>query len=87
METEMVVLLQELSQVLVEADKPDIGAVDHSSFVAGSFLAGSRIYVSADSEVVWWVGRQWALDMYMLLAAWSSMNEWNMVGLRRLVEL
>jgi hypothetical protein len=37
----MVVLLQELSQVLAEADKPDTGAVDHSSFVAGSFLAGS----------------------------------------------
>ena len=54
METEMVVLLQELSQVLVEADMPDTGAVDH---VAGSFLAG-RMYVSADSEVVWWVGRQ-----------------------------
>ena len=53
METETVVLLQELSQVLVEADKPDTGAVDYSSFVAGSFLAGSRIYLSADSEVVW----------------------------------
>lgn len=25
--------------------------------------------------------------MYMLLAAWSSMNVWNMVGLRRLVDL
>jgi hypothetical protein len=66
METEMIVLLQELSKVW--ADKLDTGAVDHSSFVAGSFLAGSflagsflagsRMYVSADSEVVWWVGRQ-----------------------------
>jgi hypothetical protein len=53
-----VVLPQELSQVLAEADKADTGAVDHSSFEAGSFLAGSTIYVSADSEVVWWVGRQ-----------------------------
>ena len=87
MEMEMVVLLQELSLVLVEADMPDTGAVDHSSFVAGNFLAGNRIYVSANSKVVWWVGGQSALDMYMLLAAWSSMNVWNMVGLRRLVEL
>ena len=87
MEMEMVVLLQELWLVLVEADMPDTGAVDHSSFVAGNFLAGSRIYVSANSKVVWWVGGQSALDMYMLLAGWSSMNVWNMVGLQRLVEL
>jgi len=43
--------------------------------------------VSVDSEVVWWVGRQEALDRYMLLAVWSSMNVWNMAGLQRLVEL
>ena len=58
METKMVVLLQELSQVLVEADMSDTGAVDHSSFVAGNFLAGNKIYVFANSKVVWWVGGQ-----------------------------
>ena len=58
METEMVILLQQLPQVLVEADMPDTGAVDHSSFVAGNFLAGNKIYVSANSKVVWWVGGQ-----------------------------